>query len=188
MAPVESLPASGRPLGEFWADARTLSREAFLATFPDPVLLELAGPPDAALRQFETMVVEARANITHAGAGADPDAGVGPESRVFAIRKCTRMFPGKITVGRTTNNDLILREGRVSKLHAWFVREGETCTLVDAESSNGTFVNGTRLAPLGRADLKPRDQVAFGSQARFVYVPAAQFFRRAPFLVKGGPR
>ena len=180
---MDPLPATGRPLGEFWAEVRGVGREAFLAHYPDPILIELTVSPADALREFDTMVVEARGHITHAG--ADPDAGAGPASRIFSVRKCTSVFPGKITVGRTTNNDCIVREGRVSKLHAWFVREGEITTLVDAESSNGTFVNGARLPKLGRVALKPRDQVAFGSQARFVYVPAVQFFRRAPFLVKG---
>ena len=47
----------------------------------------------------------------------------------------------KITVGRTANNDIMLKHGSISKFHATF-EEADRLLLRDADSKNGTSVNG----------------------------------------------
>lgn len=50
-----------------------------------------------------------------------------------------------LTIGRLDNNDITLAEPSVSKVHA-FLRHKDAHVLVsDADSSNGTFVDGRRL-------------------------------------------
>lgn len=168
---------------EFWPLLRALSREAFLAEYPHPFLLEVTGgaaPPPAL---FHTVHDLSRSRIE---APDDPEVGVTPESRVFGVRKFTAQFAGKITVGRSKNNDVMVDDPRVSKLHSYVTVADSVHTLVDAESSNGTFHNGERLPPMGRAKLANRDQVGFGGNARFIYVEPAHFQRRARFLLHGG--
>jgi ABC-type multidrug transport system ATPase subunit len=51
---------------------------------------------------------------------------------------------GSIEIGRVETSDLVLPSLHVSRQHARIVIEGGTKTLIDAGSSNGTFVNGIR--------------------------------------------
>lgn len=74
---------------------------------------------------------------------------------------------GESLVGREDGLPLSLAgESTVSRRHASVVRSAGTAVLKDLGSTNGTFVNGTRL--VGEATLKPGDQVQFGS-VRFRY-------------------
>lgn len=63
----------------------------------------------------------------------------------------------EITVGRTSVNDLVIPEPGVSSAHARILFTGRDVTLVDLESTNGTFVNGARIQ--GPHILGPRDEV-----------------------------
>ncbi len=63
----------------------------------------------------------------------------------------------EITVGRTSANDLVIPEPGVSSAHARILFTGRDVTLVDLESTNGTFVNGARIQ--GPHILGPRDEV-----------------------------
>lgn len=78
----------------------------------------------------------------------------------------------RISVGRATNNDIVIRHDSVSKLHAHFHMPApaagdpgapERCLLTDAESSNGTFVNGVLLSPESSVELKVSDRIVFGT-------------------------
>jgi pSer/pThr/pTyr-binding forkhead associated (FHA) protein len=71
-----------------------------------------------------------------------------------------RLSPGGIkTVGRATGADLILDAALVSRLHCRLEAHDETLEVVDLESTNGTYVNGTRIA---RAHLIPGDRLQVG--------------------------
>jgi hypothetical protein len=50
-----------------------------------------------------------------------------------------------LTIGRSDDNDVVVRDGRVSRRHARIVAEGSGFAIEDRGSSNGTFVNGTRV-------------------------------------------
>lgn len=65
------------------------------------------------------------------------------------------------SIGRIADNDVVIPDGTVSRNHARLsFRKGLWC-IEDLKSSNGTFVNGRRLAaePVG---LKHSDEVRFG--------------------------
>lgn len=59
-------------------------------------------------------------------------------------------------------------EGGVSRRHAQITRAEGQVYLEDLSSSNGTFLNGTRLQPGLQTPLKHQDEVRFGS-LRFQY-------------------
>ncbi|MEX1366591.1 MAG: FHA domain-containing protein, partial [Nannocystaceae bacterium] len=63
----------------------------------------------------------------------------------------------EISIGRTTANDLVISEPGVSSHHARVLSTGDGVTLIDLESTNGTFVNGERIR--GPALLQPGDEV-----------------------------
>jgi hypothetical protein len=50
-----------------------------------------------------------------------------------------------LTIGRADDNDVVIRDGRVSRRHARIVADGSGFAIEDCGSSNGTFVNGARV-------------------------------------------
>jgi serine phosphatase RsbU (regulator of sigma subunit) len=64
------------------------------------------------------------------------------------------------SIGRAPGQDVVLRDPVVSRQHAVIVREGDTCTVVDQNSTHGTFLNGVRVQ---RAVLAPGDVLQMGS-------------------------
>jgi S1-C subfamily serine protease len=73
------------------------------------------------------------------------------------------IFSGpRVRIGRSRDNSLILTESDApasSGRHAEAVCEGGAWWIVDAGSTNGTYVNGTRIQ---RRRLAPGDRLAFG--------------------------
>lgn len=67
---------------------------------------------------------------------------------------------GKNTVGRETDNTIVLKGDSVSRHHAAIVVDGVVVTLRDLGSRNGTHVNGV---PRREARLQEGDRVVFGS-------------------------
>lgn len=75
----------------------------------------------------------------------------------------------RMNVGRVADNDLELNHGSVSKIHAALLmnREG-TLLVADTGSTNGTFVNGRRIAYGESRPLEEGDVVGFGDiEVRF---------------------
>jgi serine phosphatase RsbU (regulator of sigma subunit) len=67
-----------------------------------------------------------------------------------------------LTIGRSPDQDLILSDGFVSRNHAVIECINGIHTLIDRNSTHGTFLNGASVA---RSPLKPGDTLQFGSPA-----------------------
>ncbi len=65
----------------------------------------------------------------------------------------------RISIGRREECDLVLAHPTVSKEHAEIVREGDTYTVRDLDSYNGTYVNGNWQK---EASLRPGDRIRLG--------------------------
>lgn len=63
----------------------------------------------------------------------------------------------EITIGRTPSNDIRIPEAGVSSSHARLLYTDGSLTLVDLSSTNGTFVNGSRIQ--GPHMVQPGDEV-----------------------------
>jgi pSer/pThr/pTyr-binding forkhead associated (FHA) protein len=50
-----------------------------------------------------------------------------------------------LRLGRSRENEIVLRDGRASRRHARIVHEGPALAIEDTGSSNGTFVDGRRV-------------------------------------------
>src|ERR1039458_3608063 len=59
------------------------------------------------------------------------------------------------SIGRLPDQDVVLRDQCVSRQHATIVRENEAYSVVDRNSSHGTYLNGVRVhrAPLNSGDV-----------------------------------
>jgi hypothetical protein len=75
----------------------------------------------------------------------------------------------RVSVGRGTDNDLCLIDNSVSKIHAALVMNRESTLLVaDTGSTNGTFINGRRIAYGESRPIEEGDVVGFGDvEVRF---------------------
>ncbi len=66
------------------------------------------------------------------------------------------------TLGRAPDNDLVLNYPTVSNHHARLEQRGALYQVIDLGSTNGTAVNGQRLAPQQPQPLKPGDILRIG--------------------------
>ncbi len=69
---------------------------------------------------------------------------------------------GLITIGRDPSSTISINDSEVSRHHARMTAQGGKFVLEDLGSTNGTFVNGRRIA--GPHVLKPGEMVSFGEQ------------------------
>ena len=80
-----------------------------------------------------------------------------------AKRAGANAFAQMITIGRASNNDIIISGAGVSKFHAYLMgAPGKTATLIDGRSTYGTFVRGEKIKPGERVEVRPGDAVKFG--------------------------
>lgn len=66
---------------------------------------------------------------------------------------------GALTIGRSHTNQIILKDGKVSRQHAELKMHGSECVLIDLNSSNGTCVNGHKIH---EQILAPNDEIQVG--------------------------
>jgi pSer/pThr/pTyr-binding forkhead associated (FHA) protein len=70
-----------------------------------------------------------------------------------------QQFPlhqGRLRIGATEDNDLVIEIPTVSRYHAELTVKGRDIEIEDLRSSNGTLVNGARIQ---RSPLHPGDRV-----------------------------
>jgi pSer/pThr/pTyr-binding forkhead associated (FHA) protein len=109
--------------------------------------------------------------------GSQPGAAAGPILGTLRITRCPdavqvgRSFPlrrGETTIGRDRGNLVVLDDAGVSGLHARLVVGAGAPLLFDAQSTNGTFLNGTRIVEV---KVAKGDTLLLGSTA-LVYEPS----------------
>jgi phage tail-like protein len=69
---------------------------------------------------------------------------------------------GMSTAGRQAGNDLVLENPQVSRKHSQFINTKGECEVNDLGSSNGTYVNGEKLAANAPHILAPGDEIKVG--------------------------
>lgn len=80
----------------------------------------------------------------------------------------------RISIGRGTNADIMIDDPQVSRIHAYIIRDGESYIFVDADSTNGSFINGVRVS---RRLLSPGDIIRIGDvELHFVEIEAEEQF------------
>jgi hypothetical protein len=65
----------------------------------------------------------------------------------------------EVSIGRSPENDVVLSDPQVSRVHARIILDEGRVAIEDAGSLNGTFINGERT---GRARLQPSDAIVIG--------------------------
>jgi len=73
----------------------------------------------------------------------------------------------QLIIGRDASNNVAINDAEISRKHSRLSFQGGKYVLEDLGSTNGTFVNGQRLA--GPVVLKPGDVVSLGEQIVLMY-------------------
>jgi hypothetical protein len=151
---------------EFWAD-----EAKFTSRHPHAWFVWSVGKPSEAPIIAPT--------LTLGGHGDRPKQG---EPLAIPILKGkASVFPMGITVGRTENNDVVLRHEQVSRFHAYVQITAEGLALVDADSKNGTWMNGNRLVATKPHPLPPSAIIKFGElQVRYYSAESLIDYLRNP--------
>jgi hypothetical protein len=173
-------------LQSFVERAVAQTKEAFAKEFAaTPLLLQMTEPDVATPRgptaRFGTIIIR-----------KDEIASGEAKMFVHVLRKqSANAFGMMITVGRTSNNDVVLPYEAISKFHAYFSQLPDgSWNLTDAKSMNGTYVSGKKLGPdtKEKLDLSRPVDVSFSQAIECRVYSAAAFwdfassmrFKKAP--------
>lgn len=74
-----------------------------------------------------------------------------------------------ITLGRSSKNDIVIKDKFVSKNHLIFLEDNDSYFIKDLSSANGTFVNGVRIEPNNPVKLYDNDKIGVGF-IQFIFV------------------
>lgn len=168
------------PLESLVEDFLASEKDAFLQRHPDAVLVfdELAIGDDPGFQTLAKKPGPQPDDATRSARDRLLDRLQGDEGKkwIFPLKRGAK-FASMITIGRAANNALRLNVPSVSKFHAYFtyVAREAAWYLADANSSNGTFIDGQDLPPShGKVQLTSGASLRFGPDvtARF-YEPAA---------------
>jgi pSer/pThr/pTyr-binding forkhead associated (FHA) protein len=168
--------------------ARRLTREEFVARMPELILVgdEAFTKQPSLLKTASMQVIDWNEPTAVRNALLHDKP---PGRLVLPLRKVQKIFPNMVTVGRALNNDLVILDEAVSKLHAYFTRLGSTTVstatgptrlgLVDAGSTNGTWINDQRLATEATpVEIKAGMRLKF-AHLQFTAMPSGTYWDRA---------
>jgi hypothetical protein len=149
-----------------------LGREEFLAAaapaafvrYPSRVLVGLRSA-DRTIAPDETLDV---AEVPH----VETDI----ELEVFPlVKKPGASFADRITLGRTHNNDIVIVDHSVSRLHAYVRQAGGSWVIADAGSKNGSWLRGGALEARREQTLPSRAMLRLGEVELTFYVATDLF-------------
>lgn len=155
---------SGVLLRELRPDALALAPELFAERHGDAFLLLTAaglslprGPESTEVKLFDDAE----------GPAAETTASLALVA--YPVRRTGRSVGHLITVGRASNNDVVIPDLSISRFHAFLKERGDGgYVLQDAGSTNGTTLNGRSVPRQGHGDaleLKGGDTLRFGQVA-----------------------
>ncbi|MDQ3367273.1 MAG: FHA domain-containing protein [Myxococcota bacterium] len=84
-------------------------------------------------------------------------------------------FPDRITIGRTSNNDIVVVDASISRLHAYVRPQGATWVVADGGSKNGSWLKGEPLEPRRERPLSSRTILRLGDVDMTFYLAADLF-------------
>jgi hypothetical protein len=160
-------------LRDFLKVTSTLSQADFLEQFPHPLLFY--SPVPGVIEEFgHTRLVEG-------GGGREEIDRFSEKVLQFEVllpnARTGREFPRRIFIGRDPARDFVIPHSTVSARHASLIHlpEQDSWQLVDAGSTNGTFVRGRMLKPGQPALLRDGDVVTFGRQDFLFFSPRGAY-------------
>ena len=87
-----------------------------------------------------------------------------PASYLMFNRKKIELV-AKITIGRESDNDVVVDNKLASRHHAVIQKIKDAYFVKDANSTNGTYINGVKIPPDKYVKLNPGDKVTIGNMS-----------------------
>src|SRR5579871_2883834 len=151
---------------------RGLDDKGFLDRFPCPFLLEEGLLP----HETKLKIGDATDTSKHSAEAITQQLATIAERQVFPLRRRDGKV-GDVTVGRGELMDVRLDLQSVSTRHAVLKAPGDgraRWRVVDTVSTNGTFVDGVRIATGREVELSEATVVRFGPELRLAYYESQQ--------------
>jgi hypothetical protein len=147
------------------AEAKRGSAELFAEAYPFPALLLLA--PETELREVkdDTNLFQIRTIAGRSGGAAAFHQRV-----AFLAKRPGNPFLQMITIGRASNNDVVIELPTISKFHAYIESTGGAWRLSPQRSVNGTRVNGVPIDADAKKPLADLDLIHLGQDLEAVFL------------------
>lgn len=88
------------------------------------------------------------------------------------VKKPGASFPDRITIGRTSNNDVVIADPSISRLHAYLRQHGGGWVVADGGSKNGSWLRGDPLGPRRERPIATRGVLRLGDVDLTFYLAA----------------
>lgn len=159
-------------LAEFEAEYRRLGPQSFVRAYPWPVLVVsgIGGVLQGNTSRSGTMIA-ANSDLLQATALA---------GRVFPVVKGRNSVRGPVTIGRTSDNDLVIPEYTISTRHCLLALVDGEYRLTDMGTTNGTLVDEVPLIPRKPCRLRGGETLRMGRFSLLFHLPRgfAEFLRQ----------
>jgi pSer/pThr/pTyr-binding forkhead associated (FHA) protein len=155
----------------------TLGRDEFLASAAPAVLVRYRlRTPDLSVTGTNTLTVDQSGHETVDVAMTDGKLPLeAAEMELFPLaKKLGASFRDRITIGRTENNDVVIADPSVSRLHA-YVRHANGWVVADAGSKNGTWLGDEHLEPRREVALPTGAVIRFGD-VHLIFYRSSELF------------
>lgn len=73
-----------------------------------------------------------------------------------------------VHIGRSQQNDIVIENPHISRIHARLIRQKDVYILEDLNSTNGTFLNGRRI--MHPVVLQPGDRIRLGPEVELQFM------------------
>ena len=147
------------PTVEEYVDAaRKMEREAFCQHVGVSVLVAVTPETGPTLQSNPTKIK----TVEEIEAAHFQKQNLDPSAMVLEIRPAQEAAKGRVSLGRSEDNDLVLQDDTVSSHHAIFTSENGQTAVEDQRSTNGSLINSGLLPPGWPIGLKDGDVVSFG--------------------------
>ena len=155
LAPTRTI-VSALPVSSVQAEANKLSLQQFTAAYPHFFLL-VEGKKQAQPKNmlFDTIAPGAQLSAGSVSSALlriiDGDVRANPARyELYPISKTPRNpWTDRVLIGRAPNNDVVIDNQSVSKVHAYIVQQGSSAQLHSYETRNPTKVGSTTVLPNG---------------------------------------
>jgi hypothetical protein len=91
------------------------------------------------------------------------------QARVWCVPTRRPDDPARVSVGRSADNDIVMRDPAVSQQQAWIEARDDGDVLIDADSRNGTMIEGQALVAGEAVVLEDARSICFGGAVTVLY-------------------
>ncbi|MBN2548976.1 MAG: FHA domain-containing protein [Anaerolineales bacterium] len=144
------------------ADSLQQAGTEFGLVFSSHPVVRLEADAHIPTGEMRVKALDSLANLDHTGTieALPEQAGTPVLPKAYLIVDGTRVCPLQqpvVNIGRRSDNQLVIDDPRISRLHAQLRLSGSRYILFDLDSSGGTWVNGQRIT---QCSLSPGDVIS----------------------------